>query len=281
MLFSAAKRGQISGGLVAKSLISVRAVIEIKRSRRINSGVKSLIAASALALCLPAVASAATIINFENGYSDDEELTSPTELLNSLGNASGVTLTAPSGSMTVEATGSPGGDTIGFVNDTMRPNDTDDDATADLGNFFLRTTNALSGPLNTTPVFSLSFAGGASSVSGEIWDIDGTSVNNTEQWNVTANLLGGGSSSILSFLGSSNGSNTATSLDGKAWAFSFSGLGTITSVDFNFVGSETTGIGAAVDNLVIAPVPLPAGGLLLISGFAVAAAVRRRRKPAA
>ncbi|AVL52232.1 VPLPA-CTERM sorting domain-containing protein [Roseobacter denitrificans] len=183
--------------------------------------------------------------------------------------------------MTVEATGSPGGDTIGFVNDTMRPNDTDDDATADLGNFFLRTTNALSGPLNTTPVFSLSFAGGASSVSGEIWDIDGTSVNNTEQWNVTANLLGGGSSSILSFLGSSNGSNTATSLDGKAWAFSFSGLGTITSVDFNFVGSETTGIGAAVDNLVIAPVPLPAGGLLLISGFAVAAAVRRRRKPAA
>jgi hypothetical protein len=130
--------------------------------------------------------------------------------------------------------------------------------------------------LDTVPVFSLDFSGfgGASSVSGEIWDIDGNNSQGTEKWDVVAHLAGGGTAIRVSPTGTTT---NASSLNGKAWTFAFESVGTIMSIDFNFTGTKKTGIGAAVDNFVIAPVPVPAGGLLLLSGLGAAAFLRRRK----
>ena len=238
---------------------------------------KHLIAASAAAFLLPAAASAATLMNFESGCTDNELLSSPTVLRDSTGAASNVTLSSINGSMSVAATGSDA--TAGFINDTLGLNDTENaGALGALGGYFLRTTNALSGPA-INPVFSLSFAVGASAVSGEIWDIDGNRNQDSEGWDVVAHLAGGGTSTISSPILSNNRlTGGGPTLDGLPWSFSFSGVGTIKSLDFVFTGSKQTGIGAAVDNLKVSAVPLPAGGLLLLSGLGVAAVLRRRKK---
>lgn len=243
-----------------------------------NMKTNLILAAAAAALIAPVAASAATMINFESGYNDNDALSSPTELLDSNGVASGVTLTTINGSMSVEATGSDA--TAGFINDTLGSQDAENSNLDGLGGYFLRTTNALSGS-NINPIFSLSFAGGASAVSGEIWDIDGNAGQGSEGWDVIAHLAGGGTAIQSSPILSNNNLNrNGETLDGLPWAFSFEGEGTILSLDFAFVGSKTSGIGTAVDNLVVAAVPLPAGGLLLLSGFGVAAAMRRRKKSA-
>jgi hypothetical protein len=239
-----------------------------------------LLASVAIALALPASSMAATLVNFEQGYDDNQLLTTPIGLLDSAGNASGVTLNAGAGTMSIEKSGSSDL-TTGFVTDTIIPNDTDIDATADLGGYFLRTTGALNVNLqNFNPVFSLSFAGGASAITGEIWDIDGTQTLGTESWTLNAHTRSGGVLSLDSFVGSTNGTDTTTSLDGMAWKFSFdaSGSDAITSLDFVFTGTKTTGIGVAFDNLTVAPVPLPAGGLLMLTALGAVAALRRRKK---
>jgi len=230
---------------------------------------------AAMACLLPVASNAATMIDFETGYQDNDVLVSGTELLDSLGNNSGVKVVTQNGSMSVEASGSD--TTAGFINDSQGVQDEENNGLSGLGGFFLRTTNALSGP-NVNSVFSLDFGNGVLGVSGEIWDIDGNSGQGSEGWDVIATLKNGGSATQSSPILSHNqitGQNPT--LDGLPWAFNFQGIGTITSLDFNFTGSKTSGIGTAVDNLSVAPVPLPAGGLLLLSGLGAAAFLRRKR----
>lgn len=241
-------------------------------------------AVTAAALAGPAAAGTVTV-DFENtvnAYSDNQLLPNGVELFDVNGAPSGVTLTTGGpNTMSIEASGDVD-TTPGFVTDTLGTNDTEvAGATSSLGDFFLRTTEALSADLDgLSPVFSLHFAFGALSVSGEIWDIDGTSPSNTEQWTVSAYDAGGTQlDSILSPLGDSNG---ASSLDGREWAFGFSGLGPIARIDFDFEGSKQQGIGVAFDNLTFepAPVPVPASALLLLGGLGGLAVARRRRKAA-
>lgn len=240
----------------------------------INSVSAGLVAAFVAAI--PFTASAATV-NFETGYTDNQQLGDPVTLLDSTGAASIVSLsTTNANTMSIEARGNSDA-TLGFVNDVLGGGDVEATGeTASLGNFFLRTTSALSGDYSQfNPVFTLTFAGGASSVSGQLWDIDGTSSDNTEQWEVVATLVGGGMQTLTSPLGDSNG---ATSLDGRPWDFAFNTAGNdIAFLDFKFTGSKTSGIGAAFDNLNVSQVPLPAGGLLLLCGLAGLGAMRRRK----
>jgi hypothetical protein len=236
--------------------------------------------ATALVAGLPA--SAATFINFETGYVDNQELDDPVELLDSTGAPSGVKLiTANANTMSIEASGQDDADPNGFVTDTLGVKDREvASAGSSLGGFFLRTTTALSGSLLPfNPVFSLLFENGSSRVSGEIWDIDGNPSQGTESWDLLAYNAAG---SLLKTLSSPVGSTIdSTSLDGKEWAFDIADVGNISRLDFVFTGTKTRGIGAAIDNLEIAPVPLPASALLLLGGMGgLAVAARSRRKAA-
>lgn len=236
----------------------------------------------------PAMSSAATLINFESGYSDNQELADGTLLLDSSGNTTNVRIsTQNDNTMSVEASGaaatSGGSDTLpdGFVNDPLGQNDVESAiAHESLGGFFLRNTAALSDNPFINPVFTLEFLGGASGVSAEIWDIDGNSIQGSEKWDVVATVTGIGSVTISSpeFFSTANGS----SLNGQAWTFDFTyGANLIEKIDFFFEGTKTTGIGVAFDNLQVSQVPLPASALLLLGGLGgLVAAGRRRRKAA-
>lgn len=110
--------------------------------------------------------------------------------------------------------------------------------TSQLGNFFLRQ----SVPYQPFGIFTILYeaTNPVTEASGEIWDIDGGT--NTERFLVEAfngsTLL----DSIESPLGTDN------TLDGKPWAFGFSGLSDITKIEITFTGSKTSGIGLAFNN---------------------------------
>lgn len=225
-----------------------------------------------------ASASAATVINFENGYSDDQVLGDGTALLDTHGNVSNVYLSTPgSNTMSIEASGDERSGPDAFVNDPMGKTDVASaNETASLGGFFLRATESLDGNyLNYNPVFKLTFKGGVSKVSAEIWDIDGNRRQGSEGWKIIAHLTGGRTSQVLSpqFMTTSD----AGSLNGQAWNFSFATTGNeILSLDFIFTGTKKRGIGVAFDNLTVAAVPLPSAGFLLIAGIGALGAFRRR-----
>jgi hypothetical protein len=228
--------------------------------------------AASMFLCL-SVSSQATLINFEGGsYTDNQTLNTPVELLDSMGNASGVTLTSTAGTMTVEEAGSSD-PALGFVNDQLGSEDTDQDANFDLDSYFLRTTAALSTNLNNfNPVFTLNFLNAASTVSGQIWDIDGNNTQGTEAWKLTAFLADSSTTEIFSPVGTNN---NAGSLDGKAWEFMFASSIGITSIEFAFVGTKTTGIGVAFDNLEYTAVSAPTTAMILLIGLAYLGVSRR------
>jgi len=256
-----------------------------------NNRLKVVGAATGVFLMASLPAVAATLdINFETGYEDNELLTDGVALLDSSGVATSVTLvTVNDNTMSVEASGDANDSAAdnppdGFVNDPLGGGNDDEESaveTSALGDFFLRTTGALSfnaGAVN--PVFSLLFGdGGAGMVSAEIWDIDGNTSQGTEKWTLNAFSSGG---AFLGTIDSPEFMNTsdAGSLNGQAWTFTFEDIGAIGRIDFNFTGTKTTGIGVAFDNLTVAPVPLPAAGLLLLGGLGGLVAVRRRRKAA-
>ncbi|WP_416907059.1 MAG: PEPxxWA-CTERM sorting domain-containing protein [Polymorphobacter sp.] len=160
--------------------------------------------------------------------------------------------------------------------------------TPGLGNYLLRG-NTLSQTLeaSTQPFFSILYLRRVvGPIGGQIWDIDGTSASNTEQWRVDArNSSGALLGSVLSPLGNTNG---LSSLDGLPWSFGFDEtspfLGQIARLDFVFTGGKSTGLGVAFDNFASgtgpdAPVPEPASWAMLIAGFGlVGAAARRRRR---
>jgi hypothetical protein len=113
-----------------------------------------------------------------------------------------------------------------------------------LGNFFLRQKNAYK-PFGTFHIL-YDAVNPVTSASGEIWDIDGNSNNNkTEQFFVEAFNGINSLTSMLSPLGKNAGVN---SLDGKPWAFGFSGLSDITRIEISFTGTKQRGIGLAFNN---------------------------------
>lgn len=241
-------------------------------------GLISSVAALAL---LAGPAAASTVINFEAYTTDDEVLANPVELLDSTGSPSGATLSVRSGSTaSIEFVGSDATD--GFVVDGQGVNDDEFPGSAfegQLGDKFLRATAGLSAQFPTgDAIFTLTFGPQVSSVSGELWDIDGNQTQGTEQWVVQAFAA---DNSLLDELTSPLGSTTgAGSLNGLPWTFSFAGIGKISYIEFDFTGSKTFGIGAALDNIEFTPVPLPASALLLLGGIGGLAAFKRRRKAA-
>ena len=113
-----------------------------------------------------------------------------------------------------------------------------------LGQFFLRQQNAYL-PFGTFHII-YNALNPVTSASGEIWDIDGnTRKNRTEQFFVEAFNGTESLASILSPLGNTDFGNT---LDGKPWAFGFSGLSDITRIEISFIGGKEKGIGLAFNN---------------------------------
>lgn len=178
-------------------------------------------------------------------------------------------------------------DTFGFVTDYLpdgtKPADVDTDENSDLGNYFLRTQGLGNGSDSKANTLLITYHGGMTNAAqGELWDIDGTGANKTEQWRVEAlgddgNVL----ASIDSPLGTTNGKD---SLDGKAWTWNFDREeNDIRAIRILFTGSKTSkSLGVAFDNFhadfedeVDVPEPTALLGLLAVGTFGFIGRKRR------
>lgn len=171
-----------------------------------------------------------------------------------------------------------GNDTIdGFFNDSLLQLDTA--ATGfetQLGNFFLRQPVSL----NNFGTFIIDFESTTplTAASGEIWDVDGNSLN-TEQYQVDAfnssNIL---LDTIISPIG-----NDLT-LDGKPWTFDFSALSDIEQIWITFIGTRTTSVGLAFNNFFVktdvtsVPEPSTMIGLGLLATLGIGTRLKRKKK---
>jgi hypothetical protein len=118
---------------------------------------------------------------------------------------------------------------------------------AQLGQYFLRSPGGLTGgtfgtfvidydPMGTTIV----------AADGEIWDIDGFSVNETERYLVRAY---DSNDNLLDSIESPEGTAPESPLGGEPWKFQFSGLTAgIDRITIEFTGSKTNRIGLAFNN---------------------------------
>ena len=108
-----------------------------------------------------------------------------------------------------------------------------------LGDFFIRQSR----PYKAFGIFTILYDSDLpiNAASGEIWDIDGGK-KNTEQFLVEAYNEDYLLESIKSPLGKNQ------TVDGKPWAFGFSGLTNITKIEISFIGTKTKGIGLAFNN---------------------------------
>lgn len=185
---------------------------------------------------------------------------------------------AESDSVFLEATGGGLVDTVGFIYDSDtgpgRNQDEESSLTSEtLGDFFVRT-DGLFSATSTNSTFVIEYAPSGStfsnlpvSASGQIWDIDGTSLTATEEWIVQAydaslNSL----ASVTSPEFANNDENT--SLDGQPWTFSFNNVGSIKYIAIQFSGTKTNQIGLAFDNLSATPIPEPGSLGILTLGIA-------------
>ncbi|NIR95789.1 MAG: hypothetical protein GWO08_19770, partial [Gammaproteobacteria bacterium] len=113
-------------------------------------------------------------------------------------------------------------------------------------NYFLRigTGGLQSAP---APILIIDYSSPVSAASAQIWDIDGTNNNNTEQWTITAHdNIGNIIDTIVSPTGTRD---NAASLDGLPWTWSFShATNDIYSIQVEFTGGKTNNIGLAFDN---------------------------------
>ena len=245
---------------------------------------------------LPGVASAA-LLNFDDGsVVDNELLTGSNKFVAAQGirfvGANNVYAEDLGGTNTFPTDGDP----EAFVNDAKGGFDTSNSGTSSLGSFFLRGPNGLlcptpgvagcSNPAGfafTSPIFEIEYVRPATgAISGEIWDIDGTSGTLTEGWTVRAvdklgNVLASQSSAIY---GTNNGT---TDLDAKEWKFSFAGggydVGQVARLQFIFTGGKRDNIGVAFDNFEtgVTAVPLPPALWLLGSALLGVLGIGRRR----
>lgn len=239
-----------------------------------------------LAAAFAAASSAATAvtIDFETGFVDNQDIATASPFMASTAFAAqGVTFSSSQTDLVIEEAGDADDNPDGFVYDQGSTNDLDVDPDNDLGTYFLRTRGEITerGLGAADPVMTIAYSGPAATlISGEIWDVDGNQGQGSEQWVVQAKDSSG---AILGSLTSPNGTtNSAGSLDGMAWLFSFSSAnvsdpGAIASLDFFFTGTKTQGIGLAFDNFKVEAIPLPAPALLLLTGLAGLAWIGRRR----
>ncbi len=247
-------------------------------------------AAVASAALLVTTSVHAAVLDFEGGIGyapvEDQAIT-PTTF-----NAWGVSILGP---LSFESTGGgpfefPPVSTEGFVTTkgTVATGDdeydVDTDPFADLDGWFLRETDAFATPAD--PLFVINWLRTPKGpVSAEIWDIDvGTNPDNTESWEVIATYAGGGTATETS--PAPLPGTDPTSLDGKAWSFSFSeelNGNALESLAFRFTGGKRQNLGVAFDNFEtgLEPIPLPASGWMMLAALGGAAAYARKRKPAA
>lgn len=177
----------------------------------------------------------------------------------------------------IAAGGTPESMPDGFFNDALGVVDTAAPGfEARLGSFFLRHPFGLIGVPFPDFIIKYDPSTRPTAAAGEIWDIDG-SPDGTERWLVTAyNATGTSLGSSLSPLGV----DPPSPLDGLPWVWSFDFAEPIDRIEFEFLGTKTTGIGLAFDNFAPAGnVPEPAT-LTLWSLGAMGCAIgafRRRR----
>jgi hypothetical protein len=158
-------------------------------------------------------------------------------------------------------------------------------AGGDLGNWFIRQPDGI-GVLPGPFLIDYDVSQTIDSLSGEIWDIDSASAQNTEQWLVEVlDSAGSVVASKLSPLGLLQ--SDPSSLDSLPWTFTFTGLSLLsTDVDkvrMTFVGGKTDGIGLSFNNFSpFTAVPEPSSLALGGTGLALAglAYLRRRRHSA-
>lgn len=153
-----------------------------------------------------------------------------------------------------------------------------------LGDFFLRQPPANAfGSLPGTFIIDYDTSQTITSLSGEIWDIDGLNSKTfgTEQWLVEVLDAGG---AVLASKKSPLGTlvSRLAPLDGKPWVFSFTGLPSgVDKVRLTFIGSKTSGIGLAFNNYsptTSAVVPEPSALILLALGSLGLGVLGRRQR---
>ncbi len=252
----------------------------------------SLRAAIAAACSLIWVPAGAATITFDRGFVDDQQV-GPNSF-----DQFGVSFGGQT-DLFIEARGAEPDSTQGFATTATGVADTGATSALDaqLGPFFLRTLgiNAGAGSFDANePVLNVRYdRTPAEIISGEIWDIDSARNGNTEAWRVELRDVNNDPLASINSPVSLRVDNLDTdpaggfaNLDGRAWEFSFTDddipggtIEDVASLQIFFTGSKTAGIGLAFNNFEsgVAPVPLPAGGLLLLTGLAAIAAVRRAR----
>ncbi|NTS76819.1 PEP-CTERM sorting domain-containing protein [Catenovulum sp. SM1970] len=145
-----------------------------------------------------------------------------------------------------------------------------------LGDFFIRQSNAY----DNFGVFTILYdaANPVMAASGEIWDIDHSQHQGTEQFLVQA--FNG--NTLLESIYSPMGDNM--SLDAKPWTFAFNNQPNISKIEVTFVGTKQSGIGLAFNNFAptqdltqIQTVPEPETILLFLSGLIGIALIRKKQ----
>ncbi len=173
----------------------------------------------------------------------------------------------------VRVGGGGGNPTDGFVpNDQPQP-------LGVFGTTFLTGDFIGGGDTGLTMTFDEGDIGG---ISFQIADIDGRGGNgqDVETFSVKAFLDGALVGSLTRFSGDVAGPGEDPTGDANAVGFSFADLRLDTIVINGSTPGNNRNIGWGLDNIEVAPVPLPAGGLLLLAGIGGLAVMRRRRKAA-
>ncbi|GIW74642.1 MAG: hypothetical protein KatS3mg103_1164 [Phycisphaerales bacterium] len=142
-----------------------------------------------------------------------------------------------------------------------------------LDTYFLRQPT----PIGAVPgTFVIEFSTAVQGISGQIWDIDASDSDPSiyEQWRVTALDAFG---NILATQLSPQGLQPSQtgSLDSLAWVFAFSGVGAISRVEIDSIGTQDRP-GLGLDNFAITPIPAPTS--LAVLGLAGQAWTRRRQR---
>lgn len=231
-----------------------------------NHKMKTSALAAAIAL-LASGPAAAGFIDFENapslGLGDDDPVTNEYQMTENVTFVGGFLETA-----------NIDDDPNGFLNDQQGNLDEPFSADPALGDWFLRTEDAIGNRGGQDIFLSILFDDAVTFASGQIWDIDGNDSQGTEKWNLVASLDGTDVDLQSSPEGTTNGPG---SLDGLPWAFSFQNIGAFDQINFRFAGTKEEGVGLGFDNFRSA-VTVPEPGTLALLGLGLVGVVAARRR---